>query len=154
VARWKEGGSARGAGRRGGLATTVTSDSSLPMIDFTGEVDTRQCCFAVKVAAWFALAGVAWSRRRKRGSLDDFPVKVESDEEGETGPVWVHHEEEKKMPPPPGNAHARALGGGGDNGAPPMEVGGSRDKGGAPEFGTGRRKKIGAWAAPGGRLMG
>jgi hypothetical protein len=99
VARWKEGGSARGADRRGGLATTVTSDSSLPMIDFTGEVDTRQCCFAVKVAAWFALAGVAWSRRRKRGSHDDFPVKVESDEEGETGPVWVHHAEEKKMPP-------------------------------------------------------
>jgi hypothetical protein len=99
VARWKEGGSARGAHWRGGLATTVTSDSSLPTIDFTGEVDTRQCCFAVRVAAWFALAGVAWSRRRERGSHDDFPVEVESDEEGETGPVWVHDAEEKKMAP-------------------------------------------------------
>jgi hypothetical protein len=35
-----------------------------------------------------------------------------------------------------------------------MEVGDSRDKGGAPGFGTERRKKIGAWAAPSGRLMG
>jgi hypothetical protein len=41
----------------------------------------------------------------------------------------------------PDDAHARALGGC-DNGAHPMEVGGSRHRGGAPRFGTGRRKKM------------
>jgi hypothetical protein len=85
VAHWKEGGGARGAHRRGGLAVVATPDSSLTMADFTGEVDTRQCHFAVKVAAWFTLAGVAWLRRRKRGSRSGFPVEAERDEEGERG---------------------------------------------------------------------
>jgi hypothetical protein len=61
----------------GGLTMVVTPDSSLPVADFTGEVDTRQCRFAVKVAAWLTLAGAAWSRRRKRGSRSGFPVEAE-----------------------------------------------------------------------------
>jgi hypothetical protein len=85
VARWKEWGSARGAHRRGGLATATTPDSSLPVADFTGEVDTRQCRFAMKVAAWFTLARAAWSRRSKRGSRGGFPIKAERDEEGKRG---------------------------------------------------------------------
>jgi hypothetical protein len=108
--------------------------------DFTGEVDTRQCRFAVKVVAWFTLAGAAWSKRRKRGSCGGFPVEAERDEEGETGLVWAHHWEKKKMGAP--TMHTLEHWGGCDNGAHPMEVGGSRHRGGAPRFGTGRRKKM------------
>jgi hypothetical protein len=85
VARWKEGSGARGAHRRGGLTTMMTLDSSLPVADFTSEVDTRQYHFTVKVVAQFALAGAAWSRGRKRGARDGFPVEVEREKEGERG---------------------------------------------------------------------
>jgi hypothetical protein len=97
VAHWKEGGSARGAHLRGRLAMAATPDSSLLVADFTDEVDTRQCRFAVGVATWFALAGATWSRRRRRGSPDSFPVKAERDEEGKIRPVWARHVERKKM---------------------------------------------------------
>jgi hypothetical protein len=72
-----------------------------------------------------------------------------SREEGETGPVWAHHAKKKKKMGGPGDAHARALGGGGEH-ARPMEAGGGWDKGGVPGSDTERRKKK---AARGPRLV-
>jgi hypothetical protein len=154
VAHWKEGGSARGAHLRGRLAMAATPDSSLLVADFTDEVDTRQCRFAVGVATWFTLAGAAWSRRRRRGSPDSFPVKAERDEEGKIRPVWARHVERKKMGGPAMHTLEHWVGGGADNGAFLMVVGGGRDRGGVSGSVMGRRKKSGAWAAPAGRLMG
>jgi hypothetical protein len=113
----------------------ASQDSSLPTADFTCEVDTMHCRFAVKVAAQFALAGVVWSRGCKRGACGGFPVKAERDKEGETGPIWARHAEKKKMGP--SDAQARALGG--HNGTRTTEAGNDRDRGGAP--GSGHREK-------------
>jgi hypothetical protein len=68
-----------------------------PIQDFTGEVDTRQCRFTMKVAR-FALAGAAWSRGRKREVCGGFPVEVEREKEGENGPVWARHSEKEMGP--------------------------------------------------------
>jgi hypothetical protein len=128
----------------------ASQDSSLPTADFTGEVDTMHCRFAVKVAAQFALAGVVWSRGCKRGACGCFPVKAERDKEGETGPIWTRHAEKKKMGP--SDAQARALGG----------AQWHAHDGGRQRSGQGRRAgvrpqgegKSGVWGVPGGRLMG
>jgi hypothetical protein len=63
----------------------------------------------------------------------------EGQERGNRAGLGAPHGEEEDGGP--GDAHARALGGGGDNGVLPTEAGGGQDMGGAPGSSTGRRKK-------------
>jgi hypothetical protein len=60
VAYWKEGGSARGAHLRGGLATVAAPDSSLPVADFIGGRDRGEG----KNGVWAAPGGRLMSRLR------------------------------------------------------------------------------------------
>jgi hypothetical protein len=60
VAYWKEGGSARGAHLRGGLATVAAPDSSLSVADFIGGRDRGEG----KNGVWAAPGGRLMSRLR------------------------------------------------------------------------------------------
>jgi hypothetical protein len=117
-------------------------DLSLPAADFTGEVDTRQCRFVVKVVVRFTLAGAACFRGRRRGAHSGIPIQEERDKEGEMGPVWARHVEKKTIGAPVMHMLEHLAGeGGANNSARPMEAGSGRDRGGTLGSGTGRRKK-------------
>jgi hypothetical protein len=120
----------------------VAPDLSLPAADFTGEVDTRQCRFVVKVVVRFTLAGAACFRGRRRGAHSGIPIQEERDKEGEMGPVWARHMEKKTIGAPVMHMLEHLAGeGGANNSTRPMEAGSGRDRGGTLGSGTGRRKK-------------
>jgi hypothetical protein len=86
VARLKKGGGASGAHWKGGLMAVATLDSSRLVTDSMGEADKRRRRVTGKVAAWFALAGVTWSRGSEGGARGGFPTEAERrNKEGKVG---------------------------------------------------------------------